>query len=373
MSYLIRRRGKAGSFELRIKHRVLPRPFYCTFSTEEDARAYAQQAERFLALGVVPEGLVAAPRFAFRDIAGAIRAYEHARAVPHSTAGVLATVSHDIGDTLLEKVDYGWAEAWVRTQKIHHHRSPGTIRHHVGALARCFDWVNNMHPSLLATNPLRKLARGYATYNKVEISLLAEAGRDSKEDNERDRRLEEGEEERICQVLRARIDAAKTADEKKLHEDALLMFLLALETAMRMRELYTLEWKQVDLDKSTLFLTRTKNGDRRQVPTTSVARRLLTRAIGASGLVFSFWSGERTDEALTETTGRVSAYFAAVFEEARCDDLHFHDTRHEATCRLVLRTRLSETQIARITGHKDPKMLRRYLSLRGAELAAELW
>ena len=68
----------------------------------------------------------------------------------------------------------------------------------------------------------------------------------------------------------------------------------------------------------------------------------------------------------------MSAYFAGVFAEAGCNDLWFHDTRHEATCRLVLKTKLDAAQISRITGHKDPRMLRRYMSLRGSELAQYL-
>jgi integrase len=54
-------------------------------------------------------------------------------------------------------------------------------------------------------------------------------------------------------------------------------------------------------------------------------------------------------------------------------DLRFHDLRHEATCRLYEKTKLSDVQIARITGHKDIRMLRRYASLRGSDLAAHLW
>jgi integrase len=55
------------------------------------------------------------------------------------------------------------------------------------------------------------------------------------------------------------------------------------------------------------------------------------------------------------------------------DDLNFHDTRHEATCRLYERTTLSDLQIAKITGHKDPRMLMRYANLRGSDLAEKLW
>ncbi|MGS0893435.1 hypothetical protein ACVBGC_12960 [Burkholderia stagnalis] len=47
--------------------------------------------------------------------------------------------------------------------------------------------------------------------------------------------------------------------------------------------------------------------------------------------------------------------------------------RHEATSRLYERTTLSDIQIAKITGHTDPKVLMRYANLRGSDLAARLW
>ena len=62
-----------------------------------------------------------------------------------------------------------------------------------------------------------------------------------------------------------------------------------------------------------------------------------------------------------------------MFEAADCADLRFHDLRHEATSRLFERTKLSDIEISRITGHKDPRVLRRYSNLRGSDLAAKLW
>jgi len=44
-----------------------------------------------------------------------------------------------------------------------------------------------------------------------------------------------------------------------------LMFQLALRTAMRMREIYTLTQDQVSIARKTIFLQKTKNGDRREV------------------------------------------------------------------------------------------------------------
>jgi integrase len=380
MSILVRSRAKSGSYELRIKHKLLPRPFFATYSTEHEAREFGEQAERFLARGVIPEGLLPAPKILYTDIEGAIRAYERANAVPRSTENLLTTIVRNIGSTPLQKIDHAWAENWVRVQKLQFHRSPCTIRHHVGALARCLDWVNKHHPTYLAFNPLRKLADNYSTYSKVEHKLLAQMGLDTKRDVERDRRLSAKEEQEIVRILLARVKCARTAEERALHQGALLMFKLSLETAMRMRELYTLELGQIDLQNRTLFLSRTKNGDSRQVPVSSVALALLDEALASrachganKALLFPFWNGQHAEEVLEETTSRVSAYYRDVFDEAQCDDLHFHDLRHEAICRFFIRTKLTDLEISRISGHKSPRMLRRYMSLRGSELAVKLW
>ena len=58
---------------------------------------------------------------------------------------------------------------------------------------------------------------------------------------------------------------------------------------------------------------------------------------------------------------------------AKCEDLHFHDLRHEATSRIFERTTLNEIEISKITGHRDPRMLRRYANLRASNLAEKLW
>ncbi len=379
MSFHIRPRSNGRTHELRVKHALLPKPFYATFDSLAEARDFAEKAERHLARGHVPETLQCAPKLAFTDIAGAVAAYLKARAVPASTQHVLGTMSADIGGTRIAKLDYRWAESWVHSQKVDHHRTPGTIRHHVGALARCLDWVVNAYPTYLADNPLRRLPRGFATYNDAERETLAERGLDGKEDSERDRRLEPDDETRIVAVLERRIAKESDPTIKARHRAALLMFCLALETCMRMRELYTLELRQVDVPRETVFLTRTKNGQRREVPLSSVACVLLSdpvghsRVVGDGPLLFPFWNGDLDEAVLKATTSRASTYFAGVFAEADCADFVFHDTRHEAVCRLVLKTDLNPTEIARITGHRDPRMLRRYMSLRGSELAKRLW
>jgi integrase len=164
--------------------------------------------------------------------------------------------------------------------------------------------------------------------------------------------------------------------EKKGRNEELVLFEMALESAMRLREIYTMTWDQVDFVLRTMFLDKTKNGDKRQVPMSSPLLRVLReyKAGSTSESLFpDFWDGTIDPRKLRATTCRLSHRFASRFAEAGCPDLRFHDLRHEATSRLYERTSLSDVQISSITGHKDLRMLRRYANLRGSDLATRLW
>ena len=91
------------------------------------------------------------------------------------------------------------------------------------------------------------------------------------------------------------------------------------------------------------------------------------------GLVFPFWNGE--PDALHNVSAALSRVFRRLFDYAECPDLTEHDLRHEACCRWVeLRNArgtwmFSDIEICRIMGWTDPKMMLRYASLRGSDLA----
>jgi integrase len=136
-----------------------------------------------------------------------------------------------------------------------------------------------------------------------------------------------------------------------------LMFQLALQTAMRMRELCTLQQAQIRIEEKTIYLSKSKNGDRRQVPLNRQARVLLEAswvaldATREGGQFLPFWDGRSDPKALAATTARLSRMFADVFTEAQSNDLHFHDSRHEALCRWVLGSRvLTSEQLGRWAG-----------------------
>ena len=361
---------RSYGFQLRITHKLLPKVLWATFDTREAAEQYAGQLEGLLAQGIVPAALLEReqPKQEIWTVHRCIAEYLRHNAVPVSEQKLLNAVMASVAKLGTGSLNYEWAESWIRDMKRINRLAPGTIRHRHGALARCFDWMTRKHPEIMAQNPLRLLKRGFATYTDADAEMLAKQGYKPRVDEERDRRLSRDEEGRIQKWLQRRPD-----DE--------LLFELALQTAMRMRECYTLHLSQINLAQRTIFLDRTKNGSSRQVPLPTPTVELLsvymeshkTTIAARAGRLLPFWPGDLSDEALYVTTRNLSARFAYIFKRCSAADLHFHDLRHEATCRLYEKTRLSDVLIAKITGHKDIRMLRRYASLRGSDLAAHLW
>lgn len=346
---------KGASWAYTIKRKaLLPKPIYLTFDDEAKGDAYVLHLEKLLDNGVVPEEFTQAqsPKVMLKH---AIDSYLEKVHVPDTDAKLLAGLRKSMGETRLDAITYPWAQSWVNGMKVS--LAPSTVRHYVGAMARCLDWTIRLGTTQLMANPLRMLPKRYATSA-------------DRKDVSRDRRLSDSEERSIRAILKgAKPEGRQRPLELKHRESLLLLFDLALETAMRMREMFTLTGDQVDLTKKTIFLDKTKNGDRRQVPMSTLALALMKNK--QDGLIFPWWDGRK--ESLNDVTSGLSQQFARVFDAAGCGDFRFHDLRHEATSRFFERTELSDIEIAKITGHKDSRMLMRYANLRGTDLANKLW
>jgi integrase len=311
------RNGK--TFELRIKHGRLPRPVYHTFDVQEDAQRAGQRAIAALDRGEIPSWLERSQRRALVTVSQAIVAYRGIRAVPPSTQRLLDTVMNDVGTRSLDDVNYEWAEAWVRAMKLEKQLAPGTIRKRKGGLSGVFDWVVRAHPVCLGANPLDQLPYGYSGYDEYTRQALAEQGIDIPGDIERNRRIDLEEETRIVAALQRRAEAAQTLEQRAEAEALSLMFQLALRTAMRMREIYTLQQAQIRIADKTIYLNKSKNGERRQVPLNSKARAVLEtprpalEAARRDGELIPLWDGRVEPKALATTTARLSRLFANVF------------------------------------------------------------
>jgi len=162
----------------------------------------------------------------------------------------------------------------------------------------------------------------------------------------RNRRLEAGEEERLLAACSPRYRS---------------VFVFAIETAMRRSEIASLDWKNVNLARGTVYLPKTKNGEERTVPLTPTARRLLEEMEGSrEGSVFGVDNLAITRAMIRATT------------KAQIKNLVFHDLRHEAISRFFEDYKLDAMEVKEISGHKTMQMLARYSHLRAERLVDKL-
>jgi integrase len=377
MSIHVRSRNNGKSYELRIKHRLLDRAFYATLESAEEAQRLGERALVELNRGTVPPWMRSTREAQSVCIAKAISDYRAIRAVPASTRNLLDTIANEIGSRLLSEVNYAWAEQWIGALKREKRIAPGTIRKKKGQLSRVFDWVVKAHPLWLSANPLRDLPHGYSGYDEFTRKELEREGLAVPEDEERNRRISPSEEQQIVDALRLRVLASYSVEIQAQAEAMSLMIELALCTAMRMRELYTLTMDQISIPMKTIFLDKTKNGDRRQVPLSTKAIAVLQKPRPAlekerqGSRLLPFWDGSLREEDLEDTTRNVSLLYSRLFKRLKLHDLHFHDARHEGLCRWVLEAPqpLTSEQLGRAAGMRDARTRQRYLSLRGSELA----
>ncbi len=133
--------------------------------------------------------------------------------------------------------------------------------------------------------------------------------------------------------------------------------VFALYTGMRMGEILTLEWQQVDLFRRTVTVLRSKNRERRTIPLNETTRTLLKRKANRRSrqteLVF------HTQTHTPIESGHLRRAFRAALTRATIVDFHFHDLRHTFATRLV-QGGVDLYKVQRLLGHKSPAMTQRY-------------
>lgn len=118
--------------------------------------------------------------------------------------------------------------------------------------------------------------------------------------------------------------------------------LFALETAMRSSEILGLQWEHVR--QKTVHLPMTKNGTSRDVPLTLRARELIKLVHGL-----------HPDKVLPLAKETRDVLFRRAVKNAGLENLHFHDARRTGTIRLS--RKLEPMELAKVTGHRDLRML----------------
>ncbi|AKS23646.1 integrase [Leptospirillum sp. Group II 'CF-1'] len=182
-------------------------------------------------------------------------------------------------------------------------------------------------------------------------------------------KLPRGRERRL---IPGEIDLIAAHSESSVLSDAVRF---AVETAMRREEIAAMTWDRVDLKKRTVTLPETKNGEKRIVPLSPEALRILSSL--PRRLDGKVWGVEphSITRAFIRARSRARAAYEKECEEKEIKpdpaflvDLTFHDLRHEATSCLFEKG-LNPMQVAAITGHKTLQILKRYTHLKAEDLA----
>ena len=126
-------------------------------------------------------------------------------------------------------------------------------------------------------------------------------------------------------------------------------FRFAVETGMRAGEIVSL----TEIDGRVARLTKTKNGDSRDVPLSRQAVALWEELPG-----------------FRITSRQLDTSFRRARRAAKIEGLTFHDSRHEAITRLS--RKLDVLALARMVGHRDIKQLQVYYQETAEDLAARL-
>jgi len=175
----------------------------------------------------------------------------------------------------------------------------------------------------------------------------------------RDRRISAAEEQALLDAL-GYVDGR--APQTQMQEVA-YAFLIALETAMRKGEILTLKRDALHLPQRYVRLLTTKNGDARNVPLSQRAVQLLHVLEGVAVT-------QGRDSLFVVNLANADVLFRRVRNGLGIENLHFHDTRHEATTRLA--RKLDVLDLARMTGHRDPRSLMVYYNATASEVASRL-
>lgn len=161
------------------------------------------------------------------------------------------------------------------------------------------------------------------------------------------------------------------------------MFLLALETAMRIGEICDLDWNNIYLQDRYLTVLISKNGDARDIPLSSRAVELLemmkaySRTLVHEREIIDEFGRKTIIRAMPvfykdyrASADKASALFKKYVKEANIQDLTFHDTRHEACTRLA--RKIDVLDLAKMIGHRDPRSLMIYYNPTATEIANRL-
>lgn len=138
------------------------------------------------------------------------------------------------------------------------------------------------------------------------------------------------------------------------------IFLFAIETGMRLKEMTRLTWDRVYLDKRYLHVTDDSKTGRRDVPLSAEAIRILNQ----------LQETRLSDRVFELTESQVDSLFRKIRSRAEVTGFTFHDAKHLACTRLA--RKLTAFDLARMVGTRDLKTLMIYYNESASDIANKL-
>jgi integrase len=135
-----------------------------------------------------------------------------------------------------------------------------------------------------------------------------------------------------------------------------VIIMVAVSTGMRSGEIFSLKWEAMDFERGFIYLTQTKNGERREVPLNEHAKRELMAYPRHASSPYVFCN---SDGSFIKS---VKGSFSTALEKAKIANFRFHDLRHTAASHLVMSGAELNT-VREILGHKSMQMTMRYSHL----------
>ena len=325
-------RKRADKWQARV-HRKDHSPVVKTFNTKADAIKWSRNIESQLDLGTLaPKQTMPRLRSMLERYVVEVTPTKKGESQERYRAAQMMKTK--LADLFMDKIT-SEVVAKYRDQRLTE-VSNNTVRLELAFLSVVFEQARKEW-GLAVSNPVRQI-------------------RMPKPGKPRTRRLEAGEEEAL-------LTACAASGAHYLHT----FVILAIETGMRFGELAGVLWKHVDMDKRTIYLADTKNGQDRTVP-------LSTRAVAAVQTLPRSISGRL----FTVKPGSIRTAFLIAVQKARAcspkgtlQNLRFHDLRHEAITRLFEKG-LNIIEVGLISGHKTLAMLQRYTHIKATQLVLKL-
>lgn len=132
--------------------------------------------------------------------------------------------------------------------------------------------------------------------------------------------------------------------------------ILALNTGMRRGEILSLKWKDIDFKRDIIYLYKTKNNEKREVPMNEYAKTALIRVRKnpRSAYIFCNNSGE--------PFRNLRKSFFTALKKSGIVNFRFHDLRHTFASHLVM-SGVDLNTVRELMGHKSLDMTLRYSHL----------